>query len=36
MPEVQPVNTELEDLLERMEADLKILRSTVEKLQGGR
>jgi voltage-gated sodium channel len=35
MPEVQPVNTELEDLLERMEADLKILRSSVEKLRGG-
>lgn len=35
MPEVQPANTELEDLLERMEADLKILRSTVEKLRGG-
>jgi voltage-gated sodium channel len=36
MPEVQPVNTELEDLLERMEADLKILRSSVEKLRGDR
>lgn len=35
MPEVQPVNTELEDLLERMEADLKILRSNVERLRGG-
>lgn len=35
IPEVQPVNTELEDLLERMEADLKILRSSVEKLRGG-
>jgi voltage-gated sodium channel len=35
MPEVQPVNTELEDLLERMEADLKILRTSVEKLRGG-
>jgi voltage-gated sodium channel len=35
MPEVQPANTELEDLLERMEADLKILRSTVEKLREG-
>jgi voltage-gated sodium channel len=35
IPEVQPVNPELEDLLERMEADLKILRSSVEKLRGG-
>lgn len=35
MPEVQPVNTELEELLERMEADLKILRSSVERLRGG-
>lgn len=35
MPEVQPVNTELEELLERMEADLKILRSSVDRLRGG-
>jgi voltage-gated sodium channel len=35
LPENPPVNTELEDLLERMEADLKILRTSVEKLRGG-
>ncbi len=35
IPESQAANTELEELLERMEADLKILRSSVEKLRGG-
>jgi voltage-gated sodium channel len=35
IPESHAANTELEELLERMEADLKILRSSVEKLRGG-
>lgn len=34
IPETQPASPELAELLERMEADLKVLRSTVERLQG--
>jgi voltage-gated sodium channel len=33
LPEATPTDHELGPLLERMEADLKILRSTVERLQ---
>jgi voltage-gated sodium channel len=35
MPEVHAVNPELEEVLERMEADMKTLRSSVEKLRKG-
>lgn len=34
LPEVQHSEPELEELLERMEADLKVLRSTVDRLRG--
>ncbi len=34
LPEAHSIDHELEPLLERMEADLKILRSTVERLRG--
>ena len=34
LPEVQNSEPELEELLERMEADLKVLRSTVDRLRG--